>query len=419
MRLRIGVGRADISPTWPVQLAGFGSRHGVLVGKVAHAIFARVAILTDAETSIGIVSGELLNWSTESDERFRSAVSTATGVPPQNLAFVATHTHSAPQVSHRQAPRLGVVDDRYLDFLEERLVTAARDAVANLNPVTITRVRGRWSLAKQRRAELDLAVSSDPIRIDDELTVVTFDDATNGRPRAMFLHYSCHPVVSAENAVSGDFFGYAATALEAATGAVTLPLQGCCGDINPHSDAPHSGLDRARQIGTDMAATAAHLLRSPRTAVTPPSSLQSHWHEATLPFAAVPSVNELRAVAAAPGLDGQWASALIRTPELIREHTTCRLQLLHLGDNLQLLLMDGEVTTEYGLYIKELTHHRTIPVAYSNGMIGYIPTARQIHAGGYEVDESARCYLLPGRFSPAIERHMKDGIDTLLTATTM
>lgn len=412
MSLRVSVARRDVSPTHPVQLAGFGSRAGARVSRVAHPVMIRAAIVDDGARTLALVSGEFLNWSTESDERFRAVVAEHAGVAPADILFSATHTHSAPQLSHLHAPTLGVADDRYLDFVASQLAAAAGAAAAQEGrEVTVSRVVGRYDLARQRRAELDLSVDPAPPRIDDRLTVIRLHDGDD--LVACFVHYACHPVVSAENIVSGDFLGVGVAQVERMTGAVAFPLQGCAGDVDPGGDAPYAGIKRAGEIGRDLAdAVGALLAEQGDTLSTGP--LSAVWGTAELPFVSIPSVETLRETSRAGGLDGEWARAMLAHPELVRPSIECRLQLWSLGPGLQLLGMGGEVTSEYGLRIRARSRGTTLPVAYSNGMVGYIPTARQIAAGGYEVDVSARCYLLPGTFDQVIEQRMNDAVDSLL-----
>jgi hypothetical protein len=47
------------------------------------------------------------------------------------------------------------------------------------------------------------------------------------------------------------------------------------------------------------------------------------------------------------------------------------------------------------LYIKQLSQGGTLPLGYSNGMVGYVPTAAQIAEGGYEGDSSSVSFGLP------------------------
>ena len=406
----LGVGSADISPVAAVQLAGFGSRQGALISSVTHPIQVRVAVLGEGADTVAIVSADLLNWSTESDPRFRLAVETATGVPGERVLFAATHTHSAPQISHLHAPILGVVDEGYLDHLEAQLTFAARTAATDRREVSARRSSGPFALARSRRADLDLTVSDATPQVDDELTVVAFDAADG--PVALLVHYACHPVINASDTVTGDFFGVAMQRLEERTGAVAFPLQGCCGDINPAEGLPYGGTTMAAEVGRRLAdGVEALLTRARHVSVAGP---RVAWTHAELPIDDVVDPAQLPEIGARDDLDGEWARALSAHPELIRDHATCLLQSVDLGDDLGLLAMNGEVTTDYGVHVKERSGRRVLPVAYANGMIGYIPTARQIRAGGYEVEESARCYLLPGTFSTVIEARLLAAIDALV-----
>ena len=408
--MRLGVGKADITPTAAVQLAGFGSRRGALVSSVTHPIHVRVAVLGEGPDTIAIVSADLLNWSTESDPRFRRAVEAATGVRGERVMFAATHTHSAPQVSHRHAPILGVVDEGYLDHLENRIVEAATAAAADRGEVLGRRASGRFDLARSRRADLDLSVSDDIPQVDDELSIVAFDGQDG--PIALFVHYACHPVINADNTVTGDFFGVAMQELERRMGVIAFPLQGCCGDINPEEGLPFAGAAVAEEVGGRFADRAEKILDDAQAVhfVDP----RVAWTSVELPLEGMVEPAELLVLGRRDDLDGEWARALSAHPELIRDHAICLLQSIDLGPDLGLLAMNGEVTTDYGIHAKERSGRRVLSVAYANGMIGYVPTARQIRAGGYEVDQSARCYLLPGTFSTSIEARLRAAIDTLV-----
>jgi hypothetical protein len=55
-----------------------------------------------------------------------------------------------------------------------------------------------------------------------------------------------------------------------------------------------------------------------------------------------------------------------------------------------------------------------LPVGYSNGMVGYVTTARQIEEGGYEPVESSRYYGLPAPFAPEIEPILESAIASIV-----
>lgn len=405
MVLTLGVARRDVSPVHAVELAGFGRRGNALISRIAHPIQLRVAVVGDGSRDLALVSGEFLNWSTERDATVRSIVAASAGVAESDVMFCATHTHSAPQLSHDHAALLGVADQAYVAELDAHLARVSQDAAAARCEVAVSRTTGTYELARQRREHLD---AERPI--DDRLTVVRFQ--AGDVLVACFVHYTCHPVVSADDAVSGDFLGVAMGRVEDATGAIVFPLQGCAGDVDPVG-VVMTGIERAESVGRDFADAVVALLKGPaEPVVTAPTG--STWTSAELPLVGSPTESELVAASIGDGLDAQWARALLADRELLRPFRECRLQLWSLGPGLQLLGINGEATSPYGLRIRAESGGSALPVAYSNGMIGYLPTAAQIAAGGYEVEESARCYLLPGTFDPVIEQRIDDAVDRLL-----
>jgi hypothetical protein len=76
--------------------------------------------------------------------------------------------------------------------------------------------------------------------------------------------------------------------------------------------------------------------------------------------------------------------------------------------------MAAEVTTPYGLAIKARTGGATLPLPYSNGMVGYVITDDQLAHGGYEAVESALYFGLPSPFAPGIEETFAGAIDRAL-----
>ena len=258
------------------------------------------------------------------------------GVADADVMFNATHTHSAPQLSRDQATLLGVADDAYLAELDAHLALAARDAAAARREVEVFRTTGTYELAWQRREQLDVDRP-----IDDRLTVVRFQ--AGDEIVACFVHYACHPVVSADDAVSGDFFGVAMARVEEVSGAMAFPLQGCAGDVDP-AGAVMAGIGRAESVGREFADAVVALLGAPAEPVVT-ATPESTWASAELPLVGSPTEPELVAASTGEGLDAQWARALLADRGLLRPFRECRLQLWSLGPGLQLLGINGEATS--------------------------------------------------------------------------
>ncbi len=76
---------------------------------------------------------------------------------------------------------------------------------------------------------------------------------------------------------------------------------------------------------------------------------------------------------------------------------------------LLLYAINGEVVQEYAAFARTIDPDAVV-AAYSNGMIGYIPTAKEIVEGGYESKESPYWFGLAGTFSLEIERMIKNAL---------
>ena len=80
------------------------------------------------------------------------------------------------------------------------------------------------------------------------------------------------------------------------------------------------------------------------------------------------------------------------------------IQVVQFNEAIRAIFLGGEVLTEIGLHIKSaLQPATTIMVAYSNGLIAYVPSRETYDLGGYEVDGSHFYFLRPAPFAKEIE----------------
>lgn len=103
---------------------------------------------------------------------------------------------------------------------------------------------------------------------------------------------------------------------------------------------------------------------------------------------------------------------------MITEQQPLRLIMLELTEGLALLGFDAEVTVEYGLWLKNWSNGRVLPIPYTNGMIGYVVTAEQVRQGGYEPDDSYPYVYRSGRFTTGAEEIIRSTSRHLLTDGT-
>ena len=91
------------------------------------------------------------------------------------------------------------------------------------------------------------------------------------------------------------------------------------------------------------------------------------------------------------------------TPPLVDGKVACAVQALRIGD-VALIGVAGEAFVEIGLAVKARSPFpHTIFLGYTNGCLGYIPTANAYPAGGYEVHRAHAVYRLPATVAPGSE----------------
>lgn len=428
--LRLGVAAVDITPGMPVPLAGFASRAGKGPSTgVSQPLTARVFFF-EQDTPEGparralLVAADLLWWGPDQVERLMVELHSRWGLAPESIILNASHTHSGPQTSTRFVSLIGDPDLDYIATLEQRLLAAVAEASRNLELVSIERGRGVCTIGIYRRRDADAAAGLPPDTADDphgphdtEVAVIRFR-RSDGRPKALLVHYACHPVTTEDNLISSEFPGVAMRLLEQGDdGLVAAFLQGCCGDINPDLGdgvVRRRGDDQdVRRLGDQLAQVVQDVLRRPMEQVQP-AVLQGTSITLALPMQALPTREQLEAWVDAPGIQGQWSRLLLAAPERVRPATPFRLSRLDLGASLALLAMDAEVTVAYGLLIKAKSGGQVLPVPYSNGMIGYVTTARQIMVGGYEPKDSCPYFGMPAPFDPALEQQIQKALLQLI-----
>jgi hypothetical protein len=247
--MRIGFGKIDITPRVGVEMAGFGpflNRHSIAV---RDRLFSRaIAVEQDGQTAV-IVSCDLIGLYRPQVARIREIVADATGLSPAQVFVHCTHTHSAPSTGSLNG--WGDPDMPYLEVLPGRVAQAVIDAVANLQPATLSHAEVPCEgIGLNREWDIDAPPLDEVLREDwrpahpewTDTTCQVLSAHTPKRPSGsqgellgFASYFGCHPVVMCQECryLSGDFVGVATNLLEREhPGSTGLFLQGAQGDVN-------------------------------------------------------------------------------------------------------------------------------------------------------------------------------------------
>ena len=379
----------DISCKVGSLLAGYGL-NDVSVAKFDDLQLHGLA-LDDGRTKTLLMSFDLLGMDADIIGRMRSACAKELGVPDCNVLLTCTHTHGGPH-TRRYAAKSGNgarpdryappkdIDAEYVAFLEKATVGAVRRLAQNgkwrecrvgffsshcdeNRNRRYTTVENLASFIAHRRALHKLATGI----ADKELGTIVLLDAANYEPLYVIGNYAAHPLASHAPGrggltITADFPGFYRRYVENNIGAPAMFVSGACGDLVPKDD--ELGVNGARRVGENLAmASIAGIIDVKR--------------------------NVTRFVLDRPRLGAKIVKLKSRLRAPYRkmygkDEAEMELQIMAIGD-IAFVGVPGETVNELGLEIKWHSPFKRTFIAYcATDYFGYMSTANQIAAGGYE-----------------------------------
>lgn len=226
MNVFAGIARRTLDPFWGVELTGWGYYLERTWLTVADSLNATAVVIDNGDTSIAIVSVDLMVIDDVFTHRVRTQVADATGIPTGHILVAATHTHNAPAAGGLLG--VGEVDPVYEDWAARQTATTVIQAWHSRQPSSLYASESDVTGLTFNRTREDGPV-------DTRLTTLRIDDH-DGRCRALLVNFQAHPTVATElqpRAVSRDIPGAVCDLVESRLpGCLCLYLQGACGDVN-------------------------------------------------------------------------------------------------------------------------------------------------------------------------------------------
>jgi hypothetical protein len=229
----------------------------------------------------------------------------------------------------------------------------------------------------------------------------------SGDVSAVVFGYACHATTLSFYQWSGDWPGFAQIELEKRfPGATAMFVAGCGADQNP---LPRRTAQLAEEYGRQAAAGVAETMKASLRQVE--GRLESRYAETSLPFAALPTREQLDKDAASTDKFVAQRAKLLRA-QLDRDGKLpptypYPVQVWKIGDGPTLVLLGGETVVDYSLRLKrELGSHRTWVAGYANDVMAYIPSRRVLDEGGYEGGGAMVYYGLPSPWAPDVEERI-------------
>lgn len=407
---KAGVARTVITPQEGVWMAGYASRTKPAEGKI-HDLWAKAMVLQDTKGNKSLlVTSDILGFPKDVSDYIREQIGKKHGLSKAQIILNSSHTHSGPVLNYALEDIYPINQEQqtqintYTKKLTQDVLGLVDAAMKNLEPVTLHSANGvtRFQVNRRNNAANLLTVLPELQGPNDYAVPVIKATTAKGDLKAIIFGYACHPTVLSGYQWSGDYAGFAQIELEKNhPGTTAMFFQGASGDQNP---LPRHSVSLAKQYGSELAAAVDRVLEEEMKELEP--QLATSYTEVDLKFSKLPDEAELqKTYETSSGYIKQWAGRLgkkVKNKEKLPSAYPYPVQAWKIG-NQALINLGGEVTIEYAIKIKKIFGVETFVMAYSNDVMGYIPSLTVLREGGYEGDTSQKVYGLPSVWEPSIE----------------
>lgn len=406
-----GVARMVITPGYPVYLSGYAVRTKPSEGKVQDLWAKAIAIQDGRGDRVVLVGVDIIGLPRSVSDVVAARAQKEHGLERSRLVLNSSHTHAGPLVRGNLEmfdlkPEENQAVSRYTAELTDKLVAVIGAALADLKPAALSFANGRATFGQNRRVKINNSVrfGDNPAGPSDPDVPILKVTAPDGSLRAVLFGYACHNTTLTGDfyRFSGDYAGFAQSAVEAAHPAATAVFFQLCGaDQNPK---PRGTLEIAEQHGSTLATEVNRVLAGTMQPLD--GRLRAAFRIVDLPFA-----HHTRETFEAEAMDKN-AFKVRRAKAMLRAYDERRpvrkypypVQAISFGKRLTLITLGGEVVVDYVLRAKkEFGEQGLIVAGYSNDVMSYIPSVRILREGGYEAEDSMIYYGQPGRYTEQVE----------------
>jgi hypothetical protein len=404
-QFRAAVVKVDITPSDAQYLLGYGERKST---GIMDRIYHRIIAIDDGTTQFFIISTDLCLFSPSEYDKVAAKLHKRYGINPLNVWWSVTHTHSAPEVGTfglygiYLGNRIGhTVDSVYTLMVEQKLIDGIVEARKNLEPARLG-VGWGFSQANINRRAIDengkASIGLNPDGAVDRRIGLLKIDKEDGSPLAVIANYPIHGTVmsGANLEISGDAPGVVSEYVEEKIGAPVLFINGAAGNLAPiYSVYPNA---KAGHLSQFKVLLGDRILEAIQRITAGIDSIKLVSGSLTVETPRKPGM--------------EWSSDLKEYSNTIKAGVNkarvnmVRLPVRFLKINKDIAIWSApvELFCEVSNEVRDRSPFPyTFYFGYTNGWLGYLPTAAEWPRGGYEVETVSP-------FTSAAEKDLKESV---------
>ncbi|WP_149427230.1 alkaline ceramidase [Exiguobacterium acetylicum] len=379
---RFGIHREEINP--PLGATFIGYHREVGVASIHDSLYVTASIFESEQTTSVFVSIDNIGLLVADTDTIREGIADRLDVSKEKITVVYTHTHSGPATAGTEPLTVA-----YKTILTQQAIVSAVKASEAMQSVEIGWgvTSGKLGVNRREKRNGHAVMGMDPLGVtDDRIGTLLVRRADDACLVGAFVFCTAHPNVLKSDSVvlSGDYPGVARTILEQALGCPVVIVQGATGNVNAKYRGDLASLQKMAFV------LSGHVLTT-----IPDVSFQPLTHHRIqsviypMRLTEVPATNELQDMATYA--EQTWGVSAARWLAYVQEQSGTTLtipvevQLFELNDG-SFSGIPMEPFCETALQIKQ-TRQTELAFfgGYTNGYIGYLPTAEEHPYGGYEV----------------------------------
>lgn len=423
-----GAAKADITPTEPVPLAGYGGKTR-MSQRIEHPIWLKaLAFRDDTGSTSVIVTADLVGLSDKMIAIIARNAQKKHHLPRERLILNTSHNHSCPVTEdvlwlyYVFTPVEAAARDRYTASVYAKYDEVIGAAIAALQPAELSFEQGLAGVAVNRRRSRGPESRSLGGQVDQDVPVIAVKSGSN--LRAILFGYSCHTTALGGLSINGDCAGFAQLELEKAhPDCIALFVQNCGGDANPlprirGRDAEATTL--AAMYGHILAESVQQVLATPMKPLSGP--LRVAMGSTELPLQPGLTLEELKQrLPALTGMPRREFEHFIRQYETLGsppDRVRYPIQVWSFGPELTYIALTGETVVDYSLNFKAAHGWNTTWVSgYNNDLLSYVPSLRVLKEGGYEGTSGMYEYGHRAPYTESIEERITTLVEKLVKQT--
>lgn len=214
MTLEVGYGRTNVTPDYPVAMAGSAATR--ISEGYADPLYITFVALRQGEQTLLVATMDFVGAYSEYAAPLRTKVSQATGIPEEFVILNCTHTHASANVRNNEAE--GIV--QYRKEVTQGAIAAAKAALEDLSPAEVwygsTQAKGMAWVRHYKMADGTYAganygsfkkstIVGHASEADTEMQIIKFARPAEDKKDIVLMNFPAHGTMYKNLLLSADF----------------------------------------------------------------------------------------------------------------------------------------------------------------------------------------------------------------------